>query len=734
MSFIISHNNAFKAEWQKLKRSGMQWLLLGAALFVPLLNTTVSFFINTGEDSPQLSRWDAFIQSNFQGFTGFFFPLFLVLMVVRLVYLEHRSDTWKLMETQPVAKLSLYLAKWEVAALISAICLLGLLLFTLLGGTLLQIAKPKYGFSKSGIDWGLTISVLLRFWIASLAIISIQYFWGLLIKSFAWPMSIGLMAVIAGSIFAGFGVFTWWPYSATALTSAAYKGSVAGNFLLSHEKLSLVWSALFLWFGYQYFVRKSFARALLKPLSRAAVSLMLILLFIAATWWVSRPDTVSPYSKTVLAGTVTSAKPVATVVLLQAPAFDTVLLMPVKEGKFSGQITKSLPAGIYYLRAGSYRSQIFFGANDSLHIALSIGDKRNEEKITGTRIAENEYLSNQREENFYMLTNFAHDYKPDEYQREVLSKWFDESEKIEKFKTVDNIKPRKDFIEAQKSMLAIKLLNLVDNHYPRVFAVYNPNEQLKFTSSLKSLRNAANVNNPSLSMYADFRAFLNAGIRNKAGRNDSLYMAILDTSVQNKVTKDYLLYDAAQQDFLRVKDSAKRALLFEQAIAKIEDAGLKKSLAQKWSRIQSLQRGGKAPNFIAEALNKSEFDLSKLANRFVVLDVWATWCGPCKVQAPYFEELADRYTSEQVAFVSVSIDENKNAWLVEASGKKSRVLQLWAKNADEDFGKRFAIASIPRFILIDPRGNIINADLPLPSEPEFEATLQKEIPSLSNRL
>jgi len=311
--------------------------------------------------------------------------------------------------------------------------------------------------------------------------------------------------------------------------------------------------------------------------------------------------------------------------------------------------------------------------------------------------------------------------------------WSEEKENIEKFKTVDNLRPRGDFIDAQKSMVAIKLLNLVDNHYPKVFAVYHPNEQLKFKSDFKNIRKAAGINTGALAMYSEYRSFVNESVRSISGRNDSLYLSTLQSTVKDQKTRDFVLYDAAQQDFLRIRDSAKRAQTFTKAVNMISDQKLKTDLKQKLIRMQRLQRGNRAPNFTAEALNQTDFDLAGLRNRYVVLDVWATWCGPCKVQAPYFEDLADRYTSEQVAFVSVSIDENKNAWRTEAANKKGRVLQLWAKNPDEDFSNRFAISAIPRFLLIDPRGNIINADLPSPSEPEFEAILQKEISSLSNR-
>jgi thioredoxin-related protein len=82
--------------------------------------------------------------------------------------------------------------------------------------------------------------------------------------------------------------------------------------------------------------------------------------------------------------------------------------------------------------------------------------------------------------------------------------------------------------------------------------------------------------------------------------------------------------------------------------------------------------------------------------------------------------------SENVAFVSLSIDEDKNAWRSEASFKKNKkVLQLWALNADTYLRNEYAINTIPRFILIDNKGNIVNASLPPPSDPEFEISSSK---------
>jgi hypothetical protein len=79
------------------------------------------------------------------------------------------------------------------------------------------------------------------------------------------------------------------------------------------------------------------------------------------------------------------------------------------------------------------------------------------------------------------------------------------------------------------------------------------------------------------------------------------------------------------------------------------------------------------------------------------------------------------------------VDENKDEWMIEAHYKNSKVLQLWAADGQATFMKAYQIESIPRFMLLGPKGQIIDANLPPPSDPEFERILLKEIPSLAYR-
>jgi thiol-disulfide isomerase/thioredoxin len=730
MNFLNIHNKAFRSEWLKLRHSGMVWLLLGATAFIPVINLSVGLLRDVAEGADTPNIWNLIIQNNFMSFTGFFFPMFLVLMMARLVYLEHRSDTWKLLETQPVPRFAIYFAKWEVAVIISLLSLIGLLLFALLDGAVLMIFRKDYGLDKHTPDMAVALQAMGRYWVASLGIITLQYFLGLLIRSFAWPMGIGLIGIIAGGIFAGFGVLPWFPYAAPAFTSASYSGSMTGKILLHHEQMSVLWAVLFMWLGYLFFVRKSFTRAFIVPARRGLVTAGVLAVFMALAWWVNKPEALGRYHRTVLAGTITGGQKIGSIALLQAPANDTLLVLPVRDGKFSAVIPQPLDAGVYTVQAGNHRLPVYMGTNDSTYLDWKIEGKQSEVKATGTRVAENAYLQEVRPYRSWALTENAYNYNPKVYASRMLNEWQKESGKIGKFKTVDNIRPADDFLAVQRKLLAVQFLDLADHYYPQVHAVYFPNDTLRWPASLDQLRKEVSLEDSSLITYPNYRNYVTERFRTRSHKNDSLFFYYLDTEIKNPRVKDFLLYEAAQNNLVRMKDSTRRDHLLHSVLPAFSNTRLKDHLSLAALRMSNMGRGRKAYNFTAEALNGRQLQLSQLAGRYIVVDVWATWCGPCKKENPQFDELAERYTSERLAFVSVSVDEDANQWRMQAANRSKKVLQLHVPGGDEAFAHHYALNTIPRFMLIDPRGNIVDADMPRPTDPEFEAFLEREVKGL----
>lgn len=136
--------------------------------------------------------------------------------------------------------------------------------------------------------------------------------------------------------------------------------------------------------------------------------------------------------------------------------------------------------------------------------------------------------------------------------------------------------------------------------------------------------------------------------------------------------------------------------------------------------------GSDSPTFKYENHKGGFTSLEDLKGKYVYIDVWATWCGPCRQEIPYLQKTEEAYHGKNIEFVSISIDEQKNRekWNKFVTDKTLGGIQLLAdKDWQSDFVRSYKINGIPRFILIGPDGKIVNADAPRPSSPELVALL-----------
>jgi len=132
----------------------------------------------------------------------------------------------------------------------------------------------------------------------------------------------------------------------------------------------------------------------------------------------------------------------------------------------------------------------------------------------------------------------------------------------------------------------------------------------------------------------------------------------------------------------------------------------------------------KSPEFIDyENFKGGTTSLSDLKGKYVYIDVWATWCGPCIAEIPSLKKVEKLYHNKNIEFVSISIDErnrpnyNYKRWKEMIVEKDLGGVQLFADNAwNSKFTKAYGIDSIPRFLLIDPDGNIVSGNAPRPSD------------------
>jgi thiol-disulfide isomerase/thioredoxin len=136
--------------------------------------------------------------------------------------------------------------------------------------------------------------------------------------------------------------------------------------------------------------------------------------------------------------------------------------------------------------------------------------------------------------------------------------------------------------------------------------------------------------------------------------------------------------------------------------------------------------GSMSPDFNFENLKGGTTSLADLKGKYIYIDVWATWCGPCIAEIPFLKEVENKYEGKNILFVSLSIDRvsDREKWSKFITEKELSGIQLLAE-ADwkSKFVQDYKINLIPRFILIGPNGEIVNADAPRPSSPELVKTL-----------
>lgn len=134
-----------------------------------------------------------------------------------------------------------------------------------------------------------------------------------------------------------------------------------------------------------------------------------------------------------------------------------------------------------------------------------------------------------------------------------------------------------------------------------------------------------------------------------------------------------------------------------------------------------------APSFDYENHKGGKTKLEDLRGKYVYIDVWATWCGPCIAEIPHLKKVEEKFHGKNIEFVSISVDTDKDRekWKKFVTDKQLGGIQLFAdKNWNSDFIKAFGINSIPRFLLIDPDGKVLKADAARPSSPKLTELLE----------
>ncbi|MGX7666608.1 redoxin domain-containing protein [Flavobacterium pedocola] len=385
--------------------------------------------------------------------------------------------------------------------------------------------------------------------------------------------------------------------------------------------------------------------------------------------------------------------------------------------------------GSYNLLTKGNRSSLYLGKNTKLTITADNKNFMPTLKFSGKGAAENQYFTEKSnavnklmvsQQEFYGLeeTAFLTKLKEVKTAMTVLlnnSKITDEAFKKNEVKSIGYFEQ-------------LQLLN-----YPSYHAHYAKKEGFEPSATFPKYDEKTDLDNESDFLFSSSYKQLvatkfNNNLYKQLGENEEYTYKLAIPEI--KKVKSQAIRNAHLQNvsYEVSAGNPEASLLYNEIMNISTDAKFKENLTTKFNKIKTLTPGNVSPKFDYENFKGGKTSLESLKGKYVYIDVWATWCGPCRREIPSLQKVEEQYHGKNIEFVSLSIDTKKDyeKWRKFVEEKKLGGIQLFA---DSDWTSKFvtdyAIEGIPRFILVDPNGNIVTADAPRPSDPKLVAKFEE---------
>ena len=135
-------------------------------------------------------------------------------------------------------------------------------------------------------------------------------------------------------------------------------------------------------------------------------------------------------------------------------------------------------------------------------------------------------------------------------------------------------------------------------------------------------------------------------------------------------------------------------------------------MAEAKAQKERLAEGKVAPEFSYPTPDGNKnLGPQDFKGKILVLDFWASWCGPCRQEIPHQNEAFEAYNEKGVEFLSVSIDKDGNAWRKAMKDENMPWAQVQAPKAGKDVMKLYQFSGIPYILVLDQEGRIVGKNL-----------------------
>ncbi|PJJ79715.1 TlpA disulfide reductase family protein [Mucilaginibacter auburnensis] len=301
-----------------------------------------------------------------------------------------------------------------------------------------------------------------------------------------------------------------------------------------------------------------------------------------------------------------------------------------------------------------------------------------------------------------------------------------------------------DVLEPEMAQLAIDhkgvgLQKLGDQQNVDVLAFFLSNENIKINSVTDSVKNAtvsdllnneskelraqlSQVEDEAKKLQAEFAAAGPDKQNSLAFKNALQAKAVILQNRQKQILKSFIT--GHTNSFLSIialsmlgshaGDMAEMENLYSLLSTQLKNTQTAKTFRASIDVAKATAVGSIAPDFTQNDVNGKPVSLSSFRGKYVLIDFWASWCGPCRQENPNVVKAYNKYKGKKFTILGVSLDkpEARNSWL--AAIKNDGL--TWTQVSDlkywnNEVAQLYNISSIPANFLLDPQGRIIARDL-----------------------
>jgi thiol-disulfide isomerase/thioredoxin len=215
--------------------------------------------------------------------------------------------------------------------------------------------------------------------------------------------------------------------------------------------------------------------------------------------------------------------------------------------------------------------------------------------------------------------------------------------------------------------------------------------------------------------YYNFAIAKNAGVTNKLMEMSKVLVSIYNDAQLAFIQKNpaspvsiYFVKEALSTDL----DAAKAGPMFQMLSPEMKNSSSGKELAALIEVGKRSMVGVSATDFSQPSPQGVSISLSSFKGKYVLVDFWASWCGPCRAESPNLVKAYDKYKSRGFEIFSVSLDDKKDKWLKAVKDDGYTWPQVGdLKGWENEVSALYGISSIPFNFLVDPNGVIVARNL-----------------------